>query len=255
MSDRLEGKVALVTGAARGIGAGIAEAFAEQGAKVWRSDILEFDGAGDRALHPDVTDMASWQNVAQTIKQRDGTLDILVNNAGVELREPLSRIELEAWRHTQAVNIDGPFMGCKVLEEMLNDGATRDSSASVINISSIAGLVIFPDQLAYSTTKAAIRHFSKGLAIEWAAHGKFIRANSIHPGVIKTDMMQAVVDEWTEDGILNREDPWADVDAMTPTNMHGSPRDIAMGAVYLASDEARFVTGTQLVIDGGYVVR
>lgn len=255
MSSRLAGKVALVTGAARGIGAGIAEAFSAEGAIVWRSDILDIADAGDRSLRHDVTDSASWKDVAKAIDARDGTLDILVNNAGVELREPLSKIELEAWRKVHAVNIDGPFIGCKVLEDMLNKGSSRDSSASVINISSIAGLVIFPDQLAYSTTKAAIRHFSKGLAIEWAAHGKFIRANSIHPGIVKTEMMQAVVDEWVEGGILNADNPWADVDAMTPTNMHGSPQDIAMGAVYLASDEARFVTGTELVIDGGYVVR
>lgn len=255
MADRLRGKIALVTGAARGIGAGIAQAFAEEGATVWRTDLLEIDGGDDRSLRHDVSDSGDWEAVAKAIAERDGSLDILVNNAGIELRGPLKDTSLEQWRKVQSVNLDGAFIGCKTLEDMLAEGATKDSSASVINISSIAGLVIFPDQHAYSASKAAIGHFSKSLAIEWAAHGKPIRANSIHPGIVRTDMMEEVVREWVGSGMLDPDDPWADIDAMTPANMHGSPRDIAMGAVYLASDEARFVTGLQLVIDGGYVVR
>ena len=252
---RLEGKIALVTGAARGIGAGIADAFAKEGAVVWRTDVMPIESADGRAMHHDVASQDDWEAVAAAIADRDDTLDILVNNAGIELRASLKDIALDEWRRVFAVNVDGPFIGCKVFEEMLAAGATKESSASVVNISSIAGLVIFPDQHAYSTSKAAIRHFSKSLAIEWAAHGRPIRANSIHPGIIRTDMMDEVVREWVEQGVLNKEDPWADIDAMTPANMHGSPHDIAMGAVYLASDEARFVTGLELVIDGGYVAR
>ncbi|MEM6683749.1 MAG: SDR family oxidoreductase [Pseudomonadota bacterium] len=255
MAGRLAGKVALVTGAARGIGKGIADAFAEEGAIVWRTDVQPIVGNYDRAMQHDVTSIPDWQAVADAVKAKDGTLDILVNNAGIELRAPLKDITLEGWRRVHAVNVDGPFMGCQVFEDMLADGATSDSSASVINISSIAGLVIFPDQHAYSTSKGAVRLFSKSLAIEWAAHGKPIRANSIHPGIIRTDMMEEVVEEWVETGLLNKEDPWKDIEVMTPSNMYGSPRDIAMGAVYLASDEARFVTGLELVIDGGYVAR
>ncbi len=255
MAGRLEGKIVLVTGSSRGIGKGIADAMTEEGAIVWRSDILPIAGGDDRCLSQDVTRMDDWLAVRDAIKQRDGTLDVLVNNAGIELRASLKDITLEGWRKVQAVNIDGPFMGCQVFEDMLADGSTKASSASVVNISSIAGLVIFPDQHAYSTSKAAIRHFSKSLAIEWAAHGKPIRANSIHPGVIKTDMMQEVANEWAEAGLINKDDPWGDIDAMTPSNMHGDPLDIAMGAVYLASDEARFVTGLELVIDGGYCAR
>jgi NAD(P)-dependent dehydrogenase (short-subunit alcohol dehydrogenase family) len=252
---RLTGKVALVTGAARGIGASIAATFAEEGAIVWRTDILPIDSLDGRVMNHDVASRDDWVAVAEAIADRDGTLDVLVNNAGIELRASLKDIALEEWRRVYAVNVDGPFIGCQVFEDMLAGGATKEHSASVVNISSIAGLVIFPDQHAYSTSKAAVRHFSKSLAIEWAAHGKPIRANSIHPGIIRTDMMEEVVQEWVENGILNKEDPWADIDAMTPTNMHGTPRDIAMGAVYLASDEARFVTGLELVIDGGYVSR
>ena len=255
MAGRLDGKIALVTGASRGIGAGIAGAFADEGAVVWRTDILPLESTDGRALEHDVSSRDDWLKVAAAIKERDGTLDILVNNAGIELRASLKDISLDAWRKVQAVNVEGPFIGCQVFEDMLADGATMDSSASVINISSIAGLVIFPDQHAYSTSKAAIRHFSKGLAIEWAAYGKRIRANSIHPGIIRTDMMEDVVEEWVHGGILNKDDPWADIDAMTPSQMHGLPHDIAMGAVYLASDESRFVTGLELVIDGGYVAR
>lgn len=252
---RLTGKVALVTGAARGIGASIADTFAEEGAIVWRTDVLPIESRDGRVMNHDVASRDDWVAVSKAIADRDGTLDVLVNNAGIELRASLKDIALEEWRRVYAVNVDGPFIGCQVFEDMLADGATKEHSASVVNISSIAGLVIFPDQHAYSTSKAAVRHFSKSLAIEWAAHGKPIRANSIHPGIIRTDMMEEVVEEWVEDGILNKEDPWADIDAMTPTNMHGTPRDIAIGAVYLASDEARFVTGLELVIDGGYVSR
>lgn len=252
---RLDGKIALVTGASRGIGKGVADALAEEGAVVWRTDVLPFDGGQDRCLHHDVTSRNDWEAVARAIEDRDGTLDILVNNAGIELRKPLREIELEAWRKVQAVNVDGPMMGAQIFEKMLADGASKDRSASVINISSIAGLIIFPGQHAYSTSKAAIRHLSKSLAIEWASEGKAIRVNSIHPGVIRTDMMEEVANEWAASGVVNKDDPWADIDAMTPTNMHGTPRDIAMGAVYLASDEARFVTGIELVIDGGYVAQ
>lgn len=252
---RLAGKVALVTGASRGIGKVIADAFAHEGAVVWRTDILPVDSDDGRTLQHDVRSRNDWQAVATAIAERDGTLDVLVNNAGIELRKPLREIELEAWRRVQAINVDGPMIGCQVFEAMLAEGATRDRSASVINISSIAGMVIFPGQHAYSTSKAAIRHLTKGLAIEWAAEGKRIRANSIHPGLIRTDMMEEVAQEWAASGVVNKDDPWADIDTMTPTNMHGTPQDIALGAVYLASDEARFVTGLELVIDGGYIAR
>lgn len=255
MAGRLEGKVALVTGAAQGIGKGIADAFAQEGAIVWRSDISPIEDDTGRAVRHDVTQREDWAALAQAVQSKDGTLDILVNNAGIELRAPLKDITLGGWRKVQAVNVEGPFIGCQVFEDMLADGATKERSSSVINISSIAGLVIFPDQHAYSTSKGAVRLFSKSLAIEWAAHGKAIRANSIHPGIIRTDMMEEVVSEWVEGGLLNKDNPWKDIAAMTPTNMYGRPDDIAMGAVYLASDEARFVTGLELVIDGGYVSR
>jgi len=246
MSGRLAGKIALVTGAARGIGKGIADAFSEEGATVWRTDISPINDDAGRARQHDVTRPEDWHALADAIKERDGTLDVLVNNAGIELRAPLKDIPLDGWRKVQAVNVEGPFIGCQVMEDMLADGATKEASSSVINLSSIAGLVIFPDQHAYSTSKGAVRLFSKSLAIEWAAHGKPIRANSIHPGIIRTHMMEEVVEEWVASGLLNADDPWKDIAAMTPSNMYGSPRDIAMGCLLYTSPSPRDRTRSRM---------
>ncbi|MEM8696550.1 MAG: SDR family oxidoreductase [Pseudomonadota bacterium] len=252
---RLEGKVALVTGAAQGIGAGIAEAFAEHGAKVWFSDREVVERSDGRSLALDVTSADHWAAAERQIRERDGRLDILVNNAGVELVKPLDDISLEDWRQVMAVNVDGVFLGCKTFEPLLLEKATSDSSASVINISSIAGIVGYPDQAAYNTSKGAVRHMSKSLAIEWAAHGKAIRVNSIHPGCIRTPMLEEAAEGWAENGLIDANNPWQDVAAMCPLNRVGRIEDIAMGALYLASDESVFVTGTELVIDGGWVAR
>ncbi|MFV3128908.1 SDR family NAD(P)-dependent oxidoreductase [Niveispirillum sp. KHB5.9] len=250
MARRLEGKVALVTGAARGIGAGIAAAFREEGAAVYGGDLGVPDGADDHFLHLDVRREDHWQAAERHIREREGRLDILVNNAGVELVRPLPEISLADWRHVMAVNVEGVFLGCRVLH-----GLMAASASSIINISSIAGIVGYPDQAAYNTSKGAVRHLTKSLAIEFAAHGQPIRVNSIHPGCIRTPMLEEAVDGWARQGLLDRDDPWKDVGAMCPMNRVGSPRDIAMGAVYLASDEAGFVTGIELVIDGGWVAR
>lgn len=255
MARRLEGKVALVTGAGRGIGAGIAAAFREQGATAYGGDLSVPDGADDHCLLLDVRREDHWQSAERLIREREGRLDILVNNAGVELVRPLPEVTLDDWRHVMAVNVDGVFLGCRTLQGLLAASGTAAATASVINISSIAGIVGYPDQAAYNTSKGAVRHLTKSLAIEWAAHHLPIRVNSIHPGCIRTPMLEEAVAGWTKQGLLNADDPWADVGALCPMNKVGSPRDIAMGAVYLASDEAGFVTGIELVIDGGWVAR
>lgn len=258
MADRLKGKIALVTGAAQGIGAGIARAMAAEGATIFAADI---NAAGVEALAAeigaeplilDVTREEDWKAAAERIGP---ALSILVNNAGVELVKPMTDHSLSDWRSVMAVNVDGLFLGCRTLQPLLASGGTVGAPSSVVNISSIAGLVGYPDQLAYNTSKGAVRHMTKSLAIEWAAHALPIRCNSIHPGCIRTPMLELAVEGWVREGSIPADDPWGAVAALCPLNAVGAPEDIAMGAVYLASDEARFVTGIELVIDGGWVAR
>jgi 3(or 17)beta-hydroxysteroid dehydrogenase len=261
MGGRLDGKVALITGAAQGIGAAIARAMAAESAKLFLSD-RNVAGvaalAGELEATPlahDVTSEADWAKVADVIAGATGRLDILVNNAGIELVKPVADMSLAEWRQVMAVNLDALFIGSKILRPLLVAGGSPGSPSSIVNLSSIAGLVGFPNQAAYNTSKGGVRQLTKSLAIEWAAHGHSIRVNSIHPGCIRTPMLEMAVDRWVETGALPADDPWAAIAALCPMNTVGDPRDIAMGAVYLASDEARFVTGAELVIDGGWVAR
>lgn len=258
---RLEGKTALVTGAAQGIGGGIAAAMSREGATVIIADINEAgatalaESIGAAAIHLDVSSEQGWADASEHCAQQHGQIDILVNNAGLELVKPMKDHALTEWRKLMSVNVDGIFLGCKAFEDQLIASSASGAPASVINISSIAGLVGYPDQLAYNTSKGAVRHMSKSLAIEWTAHGHQIRCNSIHPGCIRTPMLEMAVEGWVENGSVPSEDPWGAVASLCPMNMVGMPEDIAMGAVYLASDEAKFVTGIELVIDGGWVAR
>lgn len=258
---RLQGKIALVTGAAQGIGAGVARAMAREGAAVIAADrnvagveALAAD-IGAEPLALDVTSEADWAKAAAHIDAAHGKLSILVNNAGVELVKPMTEHSLADWRGLMAVNVDGLFLGCRTFQALLAKGGSAGHPTSVINVSSIAGLVGYPDQLAYNTSKGAVRHMTKSLAIEWAAHRLPIRCNSVHPGCIRTPMLEMAVEGWVREGSIPADDPWAAVAALCPLNAVGLPEDIAMGAVYLASDEARFVTGIELVIDGGWVAR
>jgi NAD(P)-dependent dehydrogenase (short-subunit alcohol dehydrogenase family) len=261
MGDRLRAKVALVTGAAQGIGAGIARAMAAEGAVVIAADInlagveQVASEIGATALALDVTSESAWHAAADHAVTTHGRLSILINNAGIELVKPLSAHSLADWRGLMAVNVDGLFLGCRALQPLLALGGAAGQPASVVNISSIAGLVGYPNQLAYNTSKGAVRHMTKSLAIEWAAHGLPIRCNSIHPGCIRTPMLEMAVDGWVMEGSIPADDPWGAVASLCPLNAVGVPEDIAHGAVYLASDEARFVTGIELVIDGGWVAR
>ena len=261
MAGRLNGKVALVTGAAQGIGAGIARAFAAEGATLFVSDrngdklratAAEF---GAMPLDQDVTVESDWHKAASQIDAKSGRLDILINNAGIEVVKPVTDTSLEDWRRVMAVNLDALFLGCKTLLPLLAAAGSSQAPAAVVNMSSIAGLVGFPNQAAYNTSKGGVRHLTKSLAIEWAAHGHPVRVNSIHPGCIRTPMLDAAVEGWVREGSLPADDPWKAVGALCPMNAVGDPGDIAMGAVYLASDEAKFVTGAELVIDGGWVAR
>ncbi len=244
---RLEGKVALITGAARGQGAAEARMFAQEGAKVVLADVTDQEGiavaaeiaeAGGDALyvHLDVTNEEEWDSAVQSAVASFGKLDILVNNAGIWRRGHVMETSSEQWDDIMDVNAKGVFLGTKAaIPEMRKAGG-----GSIINISSTAGLVGSKTSAAYSASKGAVRIFTKSTAIQYAAEG--IRANSVHPGPIDTDMGDQV---WPD--ATSRE---AAV-ARTAVARIGTANDIAYGALYLASDESSFVTGSELVIDGG----
>ncbi len=244
---RLEGKVSLITGAARGQGAAEARMFAQEGAKVILADVTDQEGmavaaeiaeAGGDALyvHLDVTNEEEWDSAVQSAVASFGKLDILVNNAGIWRRVHVLETSSEQWDDIMDVNAKGVFLGTKAaIPEMRKAGG-----GSIINISSTAGLVGSKTSAAYSASKGAVRIFTKSTAIQYAAEG--IRANSIHPGPIDTDMGDQV---WPD--ATSRE---AAV-ARTAVARIGTADDIAYGALYLASDESSFVTGSELVIDGG----
>ena len=244
---RLQDKVALISGAARGQGACEAELFAQEGAKVVLTDILDDEGeavaaeirqqGGDAVyLHLDVTQKQQWQDVIQATVDRYGKLDILVNNAGIF---PMFRVEettVELWDQVMDINVTGVFLGTKhAIPAMRAAGG-----GSIINISSVAGLVGGSRASAYSASKGAVRILTKNTAVQHATDG--IRANSVHPGIIVTQM--------TEE-LLSDEHARAQRLAATPIGRFGTATDVAYGVLFLASDESSYITGSELVIDGG----
>ena len=244
---RVEGKVALISGGAGGIGAATAKLLAEEGAAVVIADILEDEGqatessiseAGGRALfvNLDVTSEESWNNAVRSAVSSFGKLDILVNNAGVSHRAGVEETTSEAWDNVMDVNVKGVFLGTKAaIPEMRKAGG-----GSIINISSIYGLVGSVTSAAYHSSKGAVRIFNKSTAIQYASEN--IRANSVHPGFVDSPMTRAHHDNPN----IHEERV-----AKMPLGRMGEPEDIAAGILYLASDESSFVTGAELVIDGG----
>ena len=255
MNPRLKDKVALVTGGGAGIGEATARRFAEEGALVIVTDInadaatrvaAEIVAAGGRAAAhtQDVTDEALWESLVQDIVTTHGTLDVLVNNAGIALPSNVEDASLADWRTTQAVNGESVFMGTRAAIAVM-----KERGGSIINISSIEGMVGEATAPAYNYSKGGVRIFTKSAALHCAAQGYAIRVNSVHPGFIMTAMVEEAISSMTEDvqqeinERLMRE---------IPLNSMGEPRDIANGCLFLASDESKYMTGSELVIDGGY---
>ena len=245
---RLKGKVALITGAARGQGAAIARLFAAEGAHVVvgaRSDeagtatVREIRESGGKALfvHLDVTNEDDWRTAVRMTVSSFGRLDVLVNNAGVWSRGMVEETSEDLWDAMIETNASSIFLGTReAIPEM-----RRAGGGSIINTSTTTGLVASGNAAAYGAAKGAVRLLTKATAIQYGREG--IRANSIHPGPIDTDMGDEVwPDERTRDAVIRR----------TVVGRLGTPEDVAYGAVYLASDESAFVTGTELVIDGGW---
>jgi 3(or 17)beta-hydroxysteroid dehydrogenase len=250
---RAAGKIALVTGASSGIGRATSIMLAREGAKVVVTDVQDPEGravadeiitAGGEAIfiHHDVASEADWTNALDAANRRFGGLDVLVNNAGVLFNASIEQTTLERWRWLMSVNCDGVFLGTRAAIV-----AMKGRGGSIINISSIAGLVGFERLSAYGASKGAVRAFTKAAAIEYAKAR--IRINSVHPGGIWTSML--------EDALGERGSTSADAAAaaMHPVGHAGEPDDIAHAVLYLASDESRFVTGAELIVDGGYTAQ
>jgi meso-butanediol dehydrogenase/(S,S)-butanediol dehydrogenase/diacetyl reductase len=252
-SMRLDGKVALITGAASGIGWATAELFAAEGAVVILADRdaeklpqrlkeLSARDARHRAMVLDVTSEAQWLRIMQEIEREFGRLDVLVNNAGIGYFRSIVETTFEEWRKILSVNLDSVFLGTKHALPLL----ARSGKGSIINVSSIRGQVAGPNVAAYSASKGGVRLFTKSTAIECAAAGNGVRANSVHPGVIETPMSaQALEDPATLAKSVER----------IPVGRLGKAAEIAAAIVFLASDESSYMTGSEVTIDGGYTAQ
>ena len=252
---RVNKKVALVTGGGSGIGEAICMRLAEEGASVVVADINESNarrvagaiGAAALAIHQDVTSEERWQEVVAEIIERFGRLDILVNNAGIAVVGTVEDTTLADWRSTQNVNLDAVFLGTREVIKVMKTGG-----GSIINISSIEGIIGEPTLAAYNASKGGVRIFTKWVALHCAAEGYPIRVNSVHPGFIATAMVTDAVASMSEgEGEAFQERIMANI----PMGHMGEPLDIANGVLFLASEESRYMTGSELVIDGGYIAR
>ena len=244
---RLAGKSCLISGGAKGLGAAQARLFASEGARVTVGDILESEaarvvdelsgsGADSLLVRLDVTSEGDWSRAVDAVMEEFGALDVLVNNAGIYNRALAEETTLEEWDQVMSVNATGVFLGTRAAIPAMR----RSGGGSIVNMSSVAGLVGSRTQTVYNASKGAVRLLTKSTAVQYALEG--IRANSVHPGVIETDMLSEV---------LRNEDERATRIASTPIPRFGTPEDVAHGVLFLASDESSYVTGAELVIDGG----
>ncbi len=256
---RVDGKVALVTGGARGLGAVIAETLVEAGAKVVVTDVLSDEGAktvarlGDNALFVrlDVTQEAEWEAAIATTLKHFGRLDILVNNAGIEITRLFADITLEEFNKTMSVNSTGTFLGIKHAIRTMRPGGASGHGGSIVNVSSVSGLMGSVGLGSYCASKGSVRLMTKAAAVECARLNYGIRVNSVHPAVVKTDMGTALINDYVRMGMFPdaASAEKAFVNAQ-PLGL-GLPQDIANGVCYLASEATRWMTGTELVLDGG----
>ena len=254
MTRRAEGKIVLVTGAAGGLGAAAARALALEGARILATDIdergvealaRELDarhGAGRAtAMRHDVTSEADWIAAIARARAAFGGLNALVNNAGIAVMGSVEDLSLEDWRRGMSVNVESVFLGCKHALPALREGAP----ASIVNISSISGLVAGHNLANYNASKAAVWLLTKSVALHCARSGWDIRCNSIHPSFIETPILDGII------GGRDRAATLAKLAKQVPLGRIGEPRDVGDAVVYLVSDESRFMTGSELKLDGG----
>ncbi len=250
---RVAGKIALVTGGGSGLGRAISELLAREGARVAVTDIdagaaretvdailRETPGAAIAVRH-DVTEAADWRAALERTVAEFGGLHILVNNAGIAEGGSIEDTDLETWRRVHAIDLDGVFLGCKLALPHIKAAG----GGSIVNISSVAGIVAGHNMAAYNSAKAAVRHLSKSVALHCAKQGNGIRCNSVHPAFVRTPILDPLVDRF------GAEDAYAKLGRQIPLGRIGEPAEVAYGVLYLASDESSFMTGAELVLDGG----
>jgi 3(or 17)beta-hydroxysteroid dehydrogenase len=251
MAGRVEGKVALVTGAASGLGKAAAAMLVREGARVAVTDrnesgarqVADKLGEATRAWSLDVTRESDWERVVDEVLATFGRLDVVVNNAGIGVAKDIESLSLEEWRLVHAVNLDGVFLGCKhAIRGMRQCGA----KGSIINISSVAGLVGVENLPAYCSSKGGVRLLTKSVALHCARKGYGIRCNSVHPTFIETPMVDDLA-SLTGDMAAGK----ARLARMIPLGRLGEPDDVSYAVLYLASDESKLMTGSEVVVDGG----
>ena len=255
--NKLKNKIAIVTGGASGLGKAIAQCLVSEGAKVIITDVqsdLGKESADDLDcdfLPQDVTNEKQWGDVIHLVKEKYGALHVLVNNAGILGPKSASpeNTELLDWQQIFAVNVEGVFLGCRAGIPLLR----QSGGGSIINISSIAGLVASPYATAYGASKAAVRHLTKSIAQHCAETQSNIRCNSVHPGVVLTPMTECSYGAMAKERGKNKEHFLNEIKSSIPQGEFIKPEDIASAVLYLASDESRYVTGTKLIVDGGYI--
>ena len=247
MTERLKDKVALITGAAQGLGKEMAKSMIAEGAKVYISDInqeqldktvTELSCSG---INLDVTKSEDWKKAVSHIQEKSGSLNILVNNAGIGNGGDIESTDMDTWKLVHNVNLDSVFLGCKYALPLMRDSG----NGSIINISSMSGIVASHNTSAYNSSKAAVRHLSKSIALHCAKSTNLVRCNSIHPVFTRTAMVQSMIDAAPERNIEQK------LIQQIPIRKLAEPIDIANAAIFLASDESSFITGTELLIDGG----
>lgn len=250
---RVKNKIALVTGAAQGLGAAIAGMLANQGAKVILTDINASGGAATAAainaslpdsaafLEQDVTKEERWQEVLAATVERFGGLNILVNNAGIGSVANIEDESLDGWHRVHAIDLDSVFLGCKYAIPHI----AASGGGSIVNISSISGIIAAHNLAAYNSAKAAVRHLSKSVALHCARSGNNIRCNSVHPVFIDTPILDGMIGDNSRENVLQK------LGRQVPLGRVGKPDDVAYAVLYLASDESQFVTGSEIRVDGG----
>lgn len=256
--DRVKGKVALVTGGAIGLGRACALLLAREGADVVITDVnrqkgeqtardIQALGRQSLFLEHDVRFEDQWERVVATVLDRFGRLDILLNNAGLGFAGTIEDTTFEDWRRMQDVNLDGVFLGTKHGVRAMKKAG---NGGSIVNFSSIEGIIADGNTCAYNASKGGVRLLTKSAALHCAKSGYGIRVNSVHPGFIQTSMVENYLST-TDDPEGNRKL----IESLHPIGRIGEPDDIANGVLYLASDESKFVTGSELVIDGGFTAQ